>query len=52
MIETNLKNAHVEQYFDAVVSGQEVEHGKPAPDIFLLASERIGVLKRRLSSYV
>ena len=43
MIETNLKNAHVEQYFDAVVSGQEVEHGKPAPDIFLLASERIGV---------
>ena len=35
MIETNLKNAHVEQYFDAVVSGQEVEHGKPAPDIFL-----------------
>ena len=33
----------IEQYFDAVVSGQEVEHGKPAPDIFLLAAERIGV---------
>lgn len=43
MIERNLKNGHVEQYFDAVVSGSEVEHGKPAPDIFLLAAERIGV---------
>lgn len=43
MIERNLKNGGVEQYFDAVVSGQEVEHGKPAPDIFLLAAERIGI---------
>ena len=26
------------EYFDAVVSGKEVEHGKPALDIFLLAA--------------
>jgi HAD superfamily hydrolase (TIGR01509 family) len=29
--------------FDAVVAGDEVEHGKPAPDMFLLAAERLGV---------
>ena len=41
-IESNLKLAGMREYFDAVVSGKEVEHGKPAPDIFLLAAERIG----------
>ncbi len=41
MIVRNLKNANVEDYFEVVVSGQEVEHGKPAPDIFLLAAERL-----------
>lgn len=41
-IESNLKLAGLREYFDAVVSGKEVVHGKPAPDIFLLAAERIG----------
>jgi beta-phosphoglucomutase family hydrolase len=31
------------QYFDAIVTGNEVTHGKPAPDIFLLAAKRLGV---------
>jgi len=33
--------------FDVIVSGDEVEFGKPSPDIFLLASERLKVSPRR-----
>ena len=40
-IEANLRGAGIRDYFDAVVSGTEVERGKPAPDIFLRAAERI-----------
>ena len=29
--------------FDVVVAGDEVTHGKPAPDMFLLAAQRLGV---------
>lgn len=38
----NLRQTGLEPLFDAVVSGQEVERGKPEPDIFLLAARRIG----------
>ena len=30
-------------YLDAVVSGEQVAHGKPAPDIFLAGAERLGI---------
>lgn len=43
MIEKNLAAAQMTAYFDLIVSGEEVENGKPAPDIFLLAAERAGV---------
>ena len=42
-IEENLSAANMRSFFDLIVSGDEVEHGKPAPDIFLLAAERGGV---------
>ena len=37
----NLEKAGISEYFDAIVSGRDVIHGKPAPDIFLLAAEKI-----------
>ena len=43
MIERNLRRDGIADCFDALVSGRDAEHGKPAPDVFLLAAERIGV---------
>ncbi len=41
-IEHHLKEVGVRDYFDAVAGGLEVENGKPAPDVFLLAAKRLG----------
>ena len=41
--EKTLHTIGVWDYLDAVVYGDEVEHGKPEPDIFLRAAEAIGV---------
>jgi HAD superfamily hydrolase (TIGR01509 family) len=30
-------------FFDVVVTGEEIEHGKPEPDIYLCAAEKLGV---------
>jgi HAD superfamily hydrolase (TIGR01509 family) len=37
-----VQNLQIKQYFLALTSGEEVMNGKPAPDIFLLAAERLG----------
>ncbi|GAK49631.1 HAD-superfamily hydrolase, subfamily IA, variant 3 [Candidatus Moduliflexus flocculans] len=39
--ETLLRKANVHDRFDAIICGDEVQHGKPAPDIFLLAANRL-----------
>lgn len=41
-IVANLTKAGLIAYFDAIISGEQVERGKPEPDIFLLAAEKIG----------
>lgn len=38
-----IRRAGVRVYFDAVICGEDVEHGKPAPDIFCLAAETLGL---------
>ena len=38
---TNLHAAELDGFFDAVVSGQQVERGKPEPDVFLLAAKEV-----------
>lgn len=41
-IEAVMGALHIEKFIDAYVSADEVEKGKPAPDIFLLAAKRLG----------
>ena len=41
-IRHHLEELGVYERFDAIVGGHDVECGKPAPDIFLLAAEKIG----------
>lgn len=38
-----IRRAGVRAYFDAVICGEDVEQGKPAPDIFCLAAETLGL---------
>ena len=42
-IKNNLEKTKLEKYIDEIASGAEVKNGKPAPDVFLLAAERLGV---------
>jgi HAD superfamily hydrolase (TIGR01509 family) len=39
--------AHIGLAFAVSVAGDEIEHGKPAPDMFLVAAERLGVAPER-----
>lgn len=40
-IETSLEIIQLHEYFDAIVSAEDVTHGKPAPDVFLKAAAKI-----------
>ena len=43
MIKANLIRGGILPYFDSIVSGIEVEHAKPYPDVFLKAADELGV---------
>ncbi len=43
MVTKTLNALGVLHYFQAIVTADDVKHGKPAPDIFLEAARQIGV---------
>ena len=42
-VKEHLERTDMLSYFDTVVTGDMIRNGKPAPDIYLLAAERLGV---------
>ena len=49
MIEKVLRPHDVLQYFDTVISGDMVEHGKPDPEIFLKCAAQLGIPESKYS---
>lgn len=43
LVEKTLKALDLDEHFLAVCTAEDVEHGKPAPDLFLLAARQLGV---------
>lgn len=43
LVRTVLERLNVIDFFDAIVTADEVENGKPAPDVYLAGAEAIGV---------
>lgn len=43
LVDTALATARIGDAFDAIVTSDDVERPKPAPDLYLLACERLGV---------
>ncbi|HKZ84930.1 MAG TPA: HAD-IA family hydrolase, partial [Anaerolineae bacterium] len=46
-VETILDALNIADCFDAIVSAEDVQRGKPDPQVFLLAAERLGVSPAR-----
>ena len=47
VVETELRDAGVLEFFDELVTGDVVKRSKPDPEIYLLACEKIGVAPER-----
>lgn len=51
VIEKVLRHLEIRELFAAVVTSEDVAHQKPAPDIFLEAARRLGVLPQHCRAY-
>lgn len=38
-----MKALKIEEFFDSVITAEDIQNGKPSPDVFLLASEKINI---------
>jgi len=50
LIDVVLRHAGIAELFGATVSSEEVERGKPAPDVYLEAARRLGVEPARCAA--
>ena len=50
-VEGILQHCGIRHYFDAIVTSQDVENPKPAPDTFLEAARRINVAPEKCRAY-
>ncbi|MBX9948621.1 MAG: HAD-IA family hydrolase [Candidatus Obscuribacterales bacterium] len=50
-IEAVLAALKIRHYFTVIASGEEVANSKPAPDVFLLAAERLGIAPQRCLAF-
>ena len=50
-VEGILQHCSIRHYFDAIVTSQDVENPKPAPDTFLEAARRIKVAPEKCRAY-
>lgn len=46
IVEATLRSIGIEGLFDQIVTVEDVPHGKPEPDLFLLAAKKLGVAPR------
>lgn len=43
LVEPSLRITELHHYFEIIVTPKDVDRGKPAPDMFLLAAEKMGI---------
>lgn len=42
-VELLLNSLNIKQYFDVIITADDVKNGKPAPDVFLICAERLNL---------
>lgn len=47
MVRKYLESCNLDRYFQAMVGGEQISRSKPAPDIFLLAAEKLQAMPER-----